>query len=130
MRSVIFVSAIMCVCLVLAECKDGVCTLSAPSVVEAPQSAVQAITQSPRLKSLEGKTIAIVGGSFMASVTHPELKRLVYPEDLPKIHKLPEFAGKKTDIADPWYAGNFDATYDDILEGCTALLEKLPKSLK
>ena len=59
-----------------------------------------------------------------------DLRRLVYPEDLPKIHKLPEFAGKKTDIADPWYTGNFDATYDDIVEGCTALLERLSKSLK
>ena len=59
-----------------------------------------------------------------------DLRRLVYPEDLPKIHKLPEFAGKKTDIADPWYTGNFDATYDDIVEGCTALLEQLSKSVK
>ena len=59
-----------------------------------------------------------------------DLRRLVYPEDLPKIHKLPEFAGKKTDIADPWYTGNFDATYDDILEGCMALMKKLSKSLK
>ena len=56
-----------------------------------------------------------------------DLPRLVYPEDLPKIHKLPEFAGKKTDIADPWYTGNFDATYDDIVEGCTALLEVIGK---
>ena len=54
-----------------------------------------------------------------------DLKRLVYPEDLPKIHKLPEFAGRKTDIADPWYTGNFDATYRDILEGCQALLRRL-----
>ena len=54
-----------------------------------------------------------------------DLRRLVYPEDLAKIRKLPEFAGKQTDIADPWYTGNFDATYDDILEGCTALLGKL-----
>lgn len=54
-----------------------------------------------------------------------DLRRLVYPEDLPKIHKLPEFAGKTTDIADPWYTGNFDETYDDVLEGCTALLAKL-----
>ena len=56
-----------------------------------------------------------------------DLRRLVYPEDLPKIHKLPEFVGKKTDIADPWYTGNFDATYDDILEGYTALLERIKK---
>ena len=59
-----------------------------------------------------------------------DLRRLVYPEDLPKIHKLPEFAGKMTDIADPWYTGNFDATYDDIVEGCTALLEEILKSSK
>ena len=54
-----------------------------------------------------------------------DLRRLVYPEDLPKIHKLPEFAGKSKDIADPWYTGNFDATYADILEGCQALLMKI-----
>ena len=54
-----------------------------------------------------------------------DLRRLVYPEDLPKIHKLPEFAGKSKDIADPWYTGNFDATYADILEGCQALVRKI-----
>ncbi len=42
-----------------------------------------------------------------------------------KIHKLLEFAGKERDIADPWYTGNFDRTYEDVKEGCTALLEKL-----
>lgn len=42
-----------------------------------------------------------------------------------KIYKLLEFAGSKRDIADPWYTGNFDVTYEDILEGCRALLEKL-----
>ncbi|MBR5808275.1 MAG: hypothetical protein IKY24_06605, partial [Alistipes sp.] len=35
------------------------------------------IEMAPRLTSLEGKTIAIVGGSFMARVTHPELKQLI-----------------------------------------------------
>jgi hypothetical protein len=28
-------------------------------------------------------------------------------------------------IADPWYSGNFDVTYDDILEGCEGFLEYL-----
>lgn len=37
---------------------------------------VPMIEMAPRLSSLDGKTIAIVGGSFMARVTHPELKRL------------------------------------------------------
>jgi len=54
-----------------------------------------------------------------------DLRRLVYPEDLPKVHKLLEFAGSPRDIADPWYTGNFDQTYDDIVEGCTALLKTL-----
>ena len=42
-----------------------------------------------------------------------------------KIYKLLSFAGKNRDIADPWYTGNFDATYADVLEGCTALLDKI-----
>ena len=39
--------------------------------------------------------------------------------------KLLSFAGSERDIADPWYTGNFDETYDDVLEGCTALLKSL-----
>ncbi|MBA4148319.1 MAG: hypothetical protein H0X66_09400 [Verrucomicrobia bacterium] len=38
---------------------------------------VQMIAQAPRLDTLDGKTIAVVGGSFMASTTHPEIKRLI-----------------------------------------------------
>lgn len=41
---------------------------------------VEPIEQAARLNSLHGKTIAIVGGSFMASVTHRELKRLILEE--------------------------------------------------
>ena len=69
-----------------ADCKDGACRL--PSAGEAvytvlspvPESAVEPIAPAPRLKSLDGKTIALVGGSFMANVTHPELKRLILSE--------------------------------------------------
>ena len=42
-----------------------------------------------------------------------------------KIYKLPSFAGQSKDIADPWYTGNFDETYDDVLEGCEAFIEFL-----
>lgn len=41
------------------------------------QSSVEMIDMAPRLETLDGKTIALVGGSFMASVTHVELKRLI-----------------------------------------------------
>lgn len=43
----------------------------------------------------------------------------------PKIHLLLEWAGLKRDIADPWYTGNFEQTYDDIDLGCRALLKAL-----
>jgi protein-tyrosine phosphatase len=42
-----------------------------------------------------------------------------------KICKLLEFAGSADDIADPWYTGNFDLTYNDVLRGCKSLLNKL-----
>lgn len=42
-----------------------------------------------------------------------------------KVTKLLSFAGEGGDIADPWYTGNFDDTYDDVLRGCEGLLEKL-----
>ena len=29
------------------------------------------------------------------------------------------------DVADPWYSGDFSATWEDILTGCTAILEEL-----
>jgi hypothetical protein len=47
------------------------------------ENTVKFIEQAPRLSTLNGKTIAVVGGSFMASVTHPEIKRLIlknYPD--------------------------------------------------
>lgn len=42
-----------------------------------------------------------------------------------KCYRLLDFTENPRDIADPWYTGNFDATYADIVEGCTALLEKI-----
>ncbi len=42
-----------------------------------------------------------------------------------KVMKLLSFAGEGGDIADPWYTGNFDDTYDDVLRGCEGLLREL-----
>lgn len=39
-----------------------------------------------------------------------------------KVYRLMDFTGGPRDVADPWYTGNFDVTYDDIHEGCQALL--------
>ena len=54
-----------------------------------------------------------------------DLRRLVYPADLPKVRRLLDFAGISRDVADPWYTGNFDETYADVVAGCTALLQSL-----
>ena len=42
-----------------------------------------------------------------------------------KIYKLLSFAGSGRDVADPWYTGDFDTTYEDILTGCEAFLNSL-----
>jgi len=70
---------------------EGVCTLPGSGdagniyKVLSPvgRNAIQPIRQAPRLDTLNGKTVAVVGGSFMAYVTHPEIKRLIlrhYPK--------------------------------------------------
>ena len=53
------------------------------------------------------------------------MNRCWSPDPERKIVRLLSFAGKTRDIADPWYTGNFDQTYEDILEGCTAFLKYL-----
>ena len=42
-----------------------------------------------------------------------------------KIHKLLNFTPRRGDVADPWYTGNFQATWVDVLEGCQCLLAQL-----
>ena len=42
-----------------------------------------------------------------------------------KVHMMMEFAGKSRDVADPWYTGDFEQTYQDVLAGCKGLLEKI-----
>ncbi len=42
-----------------------------------------------------------------------------------KVHKLLEFAGSSRDVADPWYTGDFESTYRDVLAGCQGLLKQL-----
>ena len=52
------------------------------------------------------------------------LNRIIGSDPENKVFKLLDFAGKNRDIADPWYTGNFDATWRDVVEGCSALLDE------
>ena len=51
--------------------------------------------------------------------------RIVGSDPQGKVHKLLEYAGRADDVADPWYSDRFDVAYNDILEGCAALLEAI-----
>lgn len=42
-----------------------------------------------------------------------------------KVRRLLDFTDSPRDISDPWYTGDFDRTYDDVLEGCLGLLAYL-----
>ena len=45
-----------------------------------------------------------------------------------KIYRLLDFTDDKRDVADPWYTGNFDKTYDDIMKGLEGFLQYLSKN--
>ena len=45
-----------------------------------------------------------------------------------KIHGMLDWSERPRDIADPWYTGNFDITYDDIVEGCETFLQHLKEN--
>ncbi len=45
-----------------------------------------------------------------------------------KIHMLLDYTKHPRDIADPWYTGNFEETYQDVVEGCKAFLSYLKKN--
>ena len=47
-----------------------------------------------------------------------------------KVKKLLSYADCDRDVADPWYTGDFKATYSDVVSGCEALLEMLLKGEK
>ncbi len=69
-----------------------------------------------------GKYDYLIG---MDSANIRNMRRMLGSDPEGKIHKLLSFAGSDRDISDPWYTGDFDATYRDVTEGCEALLRHL-----
>lgn len=55
------------------------------------------------------------------------LKRIIGDDPDDKIKLLLMYTGRDADIADPWYTGNFDLTYDDVVKGCEGLLQTILK---
>lgn len=55
------------------------------------------------------------------------IMRIIGSDPENKVHLLLDYTDRKGDIADPWYTGNFDITYDDILEGLEGFLKAVNK---
>ena len=53
------------------------------------------------------------------------LQRLIGPDVDGKISLLMDYTDTPRDVADPWYTGDFQATWDDVQEGCDGLLKEL-----
>ena len=53
------------------------------------------------------------------------IKRIVGDDRDNKISKLLDYSDNSRDIADPWYTGDFETTYNDIVEGCNYFIKYL-----
>lgn len=52
--------------------------------------------------------------------------RCIIPDDPEgKIHLMMSYTGSGRDVADPWYTGDFETTFHDILTACQAMLSQL-----
>lgn len=53
------------------------------------------------------------------------LRRIIKDDPYKKIYKLLDFTDEPKDIEDPWYTGDFDTTYNEIVKGCEGLLKHI-----
>lgn len=57
------------------------------------------------------------------------IKRIIGNDNKGKVSLLLDFAGLNRDISDPWYTGNFEKTYDDIMIGINAFYNYINKKM-
>lgn len=57
-----------------------------------------------------------------------DIRRILPRECDKKVFRLLDFTDSPRAIADPWYTGNFDATFSDVWKGCNALIDYLLRS--
>ena len=54
-----------------------------------------------------------------------DMRTLFRNDPAGKLSLLMDWVGLSRDVADPWYTGDFDSTWQDVLEGCEGLLDNL-----
>ena len=62
---------------------------------------------------------------LMDSNNRRNLRRIIPDDPDGKVHMLTDFTDRPRDVADPWYTGDFERTWQDISEGCSALMEHI-----
>lgn len=79
-------------------------------------SAKRARTVTPRDYDRFDRIVCMDSGNLR------RLRRILPDDAQNKIHLLMSYTGSGCDVADPWYTGDFEKTFQDILEGCEAML--------
>ena len=69
------------------------------------------------------ETFDLIIGMDRANIRN--LNRMLKGDPERKISMMLDYTDRPGEVADPWYTGNFDATWDDVLEGCEGLLRHL-----
>lgn len=64
----------------------------------------------------------------MDSANRRNMQRICSGDPDGKISLLMEHTNRPSDVADPWYTGDFEATWRDVLSGCQALLEEITRA--
>ena len=67
---------------------------------------------------------------IMEEYNMPRLLRIIGSDRKNKVYRLLDFTNTPGDIEDPWYSGNFEKVYNQIFDGCEALLGHIKNQTK
>lgn len=76
-----------------------------------------------QLKSSDYERYDLLIGMDNANLRN--MRRICGGDASGKIHLLMDYTGRPGEVADPWYTGDFESTWRDVLEGCRCLLKQL-----
>ncbi len=58
------------------------------------------------------------------------MKRFVGDDEQKRVSLMMDYTNRQGDVADPWYTGDFETTWNDICEGCEGLLETIEEEIR
>lgn len=80
-------------------------------------------------RTLENKDLTFDYIVAMDESNVENIKKFIGKRASGEVRMLLEYVGESRGIADPWYTGDFDTTYNDVIKGCRALLEEIKAKL-